>query len=210
MRNLSNLVALFSFALCALIMKSSFSRFSILSRVRGLAPGAAIATASRPEKLARASRLPKSKRFKVDAELPDLIELLASAILSGLSMHSAIERISERASGVVAEQLALMLRRLDLGSRLDQELSALCERLPTAGIREFANKLSIALARGTPLAGALVALSESLRIKQANVLLAKAGSNETKMLIPLVTLVLPTTVIFAIYPSVQFLGIGFN
>jgi tight adherence protein C len=82
--------------------------------------------------------------------------------------------------------------------------------LPTPGIREFANKLSIALTRGTPLAGALVALSETLRIKQANALLAKAGSNETKMLIPLVTLVLPTTVIFAIYPSVQFLGIGFN
>ena len=80
--------------------------------------------------------------------------------------------------------------------------------MPTAAVREFANKISIALARGTPLALAFNSLSETLRARQANALLAKAGSNETKMLIPLVTLVLPTTVIFAIYPSFQFLSLG--
>ncbi len=210
MKNLANLVAVISIGLCVYFLRGSFTRTSILTRVANLAPGSAIVAVREPQKRPRSIRMSKQKQSQVDAELPDLVELLAAAILSGFSLYSAIERISQRASGTVSENLALMLRRLELGSRFDQELSALCDRQPTPGIRELANKLSIALARGTPLASALVALSETLRIKQANVVLAKAGSNETKMLIPLVTLVLPTTVIFAIYPSVQFLNVGFN
>jgi tight adherence protein C len=82
--------------------------------------------------------------------------------------------------------------------------------MPTPGVREFANKISIALARGTPLADTFAALSSALRARQGSRLLAIAGSNETKMLIPLVTLVLPTTVIFALYPSVLVLNGTFN
>lgn len=199
---------LFGFA--AILFRQGVQRKTLGSRLANLAPGAPIVAQLPKISGSRVSRLSKSRKFQIDAELPDLIELLASSVLASASMHASIERISSRAHGIVAGELQLMLRRLELGSRFDAELAALCERLPTSGIREFANKISIAMARGTPLAGALVALSETLRARHSTALLAKAGANETKMLIPLVTLVLPTTVLFAVYPSVQFLNIGFN
>jgi tight adherence protein C len=60
------------------------------------------------------------------------------------------------------------------------------------------------------LAESLASLSFSLRERRSLELLARAGANETKMLIPLVALVLPTTVLFALYPSVLVLNVGFN
>ena len=210
MRFSNYLFVLVVLIIASLLFAQAGRRANLVSRLTNLAPGSPLVLAKVSEQRSRISRVSKGKSFEIDSQLPDLVELLAASVLATISMHGSLQRIVGRASGSVATEIGLLLRRLDLGSSFETELSALCERLPTTGIREFANKISIALSRGTPLAGALIALSESLRSKHSNELLARAGANETKMLIPLVTLVLPTTVMFAIYPSVQFLNLGFN
>ncbi|CAB4634191.1 unannotated protein [freshwater metagenome] len=49
----------------------------------------------------------------------------------------------------------------------------------------------------------------SVREEIKSRLLKQAGKNETRMLIPLVFLILPITVLFAIYPSLELLNFGF-
>jgi tight adherence protein C len=49
----------------------------------------------------------------------------------------------------------------------------------------------------------------SVREEIKSRLLRQAGRNETRMLIPLVFLILPATVLFAIYPSLELLNFGF-
>jgi tight adherence protein C len=49
----------------------------------------------------------------------------------------------------------------------------------------------------------------SVREEIKSRLLRQAGRNETRMLIPLVFLILPVTVLFAIYPSLELLNFGF-
>ena len=194
--------------LAMVLMVDALRKPKLQDRVAGLIPGAALSGDGISENRSRARRTSKMLANQIDGELPDLIELVAVALSSGLSMHQALSRVASRSPTRFAAELNLLLKRVDLGSRFDVELTALCERVPTSAVREFANKVSIAMARGTPLVLAFNSLSETLRARQSNHLLAKAGTNETKMLIPLVTLVLPTTVIFAIYPSIQFLNLG--
>ncbi|MEY4293857.1 MAG: hypothetical protein RIR29_507 [Actinomycetota bacterium] len=201
-------VATLSSILAIAFLFAALRKPKLQDRLVGLAPGAALNTSASSAEKSRARRISKKLANGIDAEMPDLIELIAVALSSGLSMHQALSRVAGRSSTKFSSELEFMLRRVDLGSRFDVELNALCQRMPTPAVREFANKISIALARGTPLVLAFNSLSETLRARQANFLLAKAGSNETKMLIPLVTLVLPTTVIFAIYPSIQFLNLA--
>lgn len=208
MSTLSVLLALLLCLLALTLLADALRKPKLQDRVIGLVPGAALSAPTLSGQRSRARRISKKLANQIDGELPDLIELIAVALSSGLSMHQSLERVASRSSSNFAVQLEVLLKKIDLGSRFDVELTALCERIPTAAVREFANKISIALARGTPLVLAFNSLSETLRARQANALLAKAGSNETKMLIPLVTLVLPTTVIFAIYPSFQFLSLG--
>jgi tight adherence protein C len=81
--------------------------------------------------------------------------------------------------------------------------------IPQPQVIELTNKIVLALDRGTPLATMLSELGDSARAEIRNRLFRQAGKNETRMLIPLVFLILPITVLFAIYPSLELLNFGF-
>jgi tight adherence protein C len=207
---LQALIAATSVVTVVISVFSFKTRSSVQDRLRKMVPGSGLNVALSTSKRRKLMRLSKTSQRQIESELADLIDLACSAVLTGLSLHSAIERVATRASGIVASELRVFLRNVKMGHSLSLELDALCERLPTPSVREFVSKISIAIARGTPLAESLASLSTSLRERRSLELLARAGANETKMLIPLVALVLPTTVLFALYPSVLVLNVGFN
>ena len=206
---LSTLISLVSIATAATLMLAFSGKATLTSRLAQMVPGSGLDLTGDIKKR-RVSHLSKRARRQIDAELPDLIDLACGALLTGQSLHSAIERVASRSNSLVAGELQVFLRNVSLGQSLSSELAALCERKPTAAMKEFVNKISISIARGTPLAESFEALSTTLRERRGLDLLKRAGVNETKMLIPLVALVLPTTVLFALYPSVLVLNIGFN
>ena len=155
-------------------------------------------------------RLVSRKRLQMAvSELPEIIELMAVSLSAGDGIYGALTRVVPRANGVLADSLRTMLASLELGGELDIELERLAKRLPHRQIVEFTSKVSIALRRGTPLWQMLSSLAESARADQRNDLLKQVGRNETKMLIPLVFLILPVTVLFAVYPSLQLLNIDY-
>jgi|GEM_PF-1677793 len=140
-------------------------------------------------------------------ELPDLVDLLAVALSSGEGLYSALVRVSERASGAVADDLKRVVLGVQLGGSLSAELAAWSTRANSRQIAELCTKLQLALSRGTPLAEMLADQAGSLRAEVQQVIAKKAGQNETRMLVPLIFLILPITVMFAVYPSLQILSI---
>lgn len=206
---LATLISAISIATAAALCVAFSGKVTLSSRLEQMVPGSGL-DLTRVAKQRRVSKLSKHMRRQIDAELPDLIDLACGALLTGQSLHAAIERVASRSNSIVASELQVFLRNVSLGQSLSSELAALCERKPTAAMKEFVNKISLSIARGTPLAESFEALSASLRERRGFELLKRAGANETKMLIPLVALVLPTTVLFALYPSVLVLNIGFN
>lgn len=193
----------------ALVLMFDFvsSRGRLFQKVAALAPGSALTNQVKASRRLRI--LSNADAIQVEIELTELVEMLVAVLLAGESLFSALKRISNNSRGKVSAEFSKLLSRIELGGEMTTELSALCERLPTNAVREFSNKLSLAIARGTPLANSLSALALSLRAKRGANLLRRAGTNETKMLIPVVLLICPVTVIFALYPSSQFLAAGF-
>lgn len=152
---------------------------------------------------------PRQRMKKAMNELPDFLELLSVALSSGESIYAALHRVVPRLHGALATELQASLRALDYGSDLETELSNLAERLPHQQVIEMCNKLILALKRGTPLVQVISEQAETVRQVVGSELLKQAGKNETRMLIPLVFLILPVTVLFAIYPSLQLLSVNF-
>ncbi|MEY4499044.1 MAG: hypothetical protein RL319_32 [Actinomycetota bacterium] len=179
----------------------------LYGRLVGLAPGAPLNATKMKNRRLRS--LSKSSVVTLDTELIELVEMISATLLAGESLFKSILRVSKMSSSTLAGELKIMLNRIELGGEISSELSALCQRVPTDSVREFTNKLSLAISRGTPLANSLISLAVSLRASNSAALLRRAGANETKMLIPVVLLICPVTVIFALYPSSQFLALGF-
>ncbi len=150
--------------------------------------------------------LTKSQRVQL-FELPDLIDLLAVALSSGENLLAALTRVASKASGVVAHDLHRVLLGVQLGGQLPLELNAWSQRANSRQVSELCNKLQLALQRGTPLAEMLADQATSLRAEVHQALTKKAGQNETRMLVPMIFLILPVTVMFAVYPSLQVLAL---
>ena len=151
----------------------------------------------------------KKTSHKVLFELPDFLDLLSVSISAGESIYSSLARVVPRLNGQLATELSTTLRALELGSDLPTELEDLARRLPQRQVIEFCSKLNLALRRGTPLAKVLGEQAESVRQEVLNQLTKQAGKNETRMLVPLVFLILPVTVLFAVYPSLKLLNIAY-
>ena len=64
----------------------------------------------------------------------------------------------------------------------------------------------IAVERGTPLADVLRAQAQDVREEGRRNLMEKGGKKEIGMMIPVVFLVLPITVLFAVFPGFDFLN----
>jgi tight adherence protein C len=151
----------------------------------------------------------RNKLKRALEELPEILEMLSVALFAGDSLFAAMARVAPRAQGVLASEFQRIFSALEVGSDLNDELADLALRLPHRQVVEFTSKLSTALRRGSPLAQMLLDQAASARSDLRNDVLRQVGRNETRMLIPLVFLILPVTVLFAIYPSLQLLNFDY-
>jgi tight adherence protein C len=142
-------------------------------------------------------------------ELPEVLDLIIVSLRSGEGIYQSLQLVVPRASGEFARELSKCLDAVNYGAAIADEIRKLPNFLAHPQFAEFANKIALSLARGTPLANMLEDQASSARSEIRNQLLRQAGKNETRMLVPLVFLILPVIVLFAIYPSLKLLNFGF-
>ncbi len=153
---------------------------------------------------ARISSSPERKQ--IDFELPDFAHALGLLLGNGLPVNVALGWLAPRAKGLLAEAFVKVNQNLELGADLVQELEALGKQIPNQQLIELCEKLSVAIVRGAPVSSQVIAHAGAARALLHRQLLKQAGSNETKMLIPVIFLILPVTVLFAIFPSILVLA----
>lgn len=140
-------------------------------------------------------------------ELPQHLDLMAARLQNGENVYSVFTR-QAAASGLIATGFRRLARRLQLGESIESGLEQLAKELKSQLVQELANKLILGLKRGTPLAAQMHSMASGARAQLKVAQLRAAGRNELKMLIPLVFLILPVTIAFAIFPSLQLLQLG--
>lgn len=135
------------------------------------------------------------------AEFPVVAELLALAVTAGEGPGAAIARVSRLSGGELARELDGALGRARAGVPLTEALQRLADRTSLDPLARFIDGLLVAIERGTPLAEVLRAQAADVREAGKRRLLEAGGRKEIAMMIPVVFLVLPVTVLFALFPG---------
>lgn len=148
------------------------------------------------------------RQQRLREEFPSVVELLALALAAGESLSGALGRIAERGSGELATQWGIVLRQVELGQPLAKALRESADNLGVVEISRLVDHLATAMERGSPLVDIVRSHSVDSRADHLRAILERAGKAEVWMLVPLVLLILPTTVIFAVWPSLQALQLG--
>jgi tight adherence protein C len=155
--------------------------------------------------LARENRLTAQVRAhesRVLAELPAVAELLALAVAAGEGPVAALERVVSRSRGALAGELGRVLAEIRTGTPVAKAFDDYSARTGLPVVSRFASGIAVAVERGTPLADVLHAQAADVREAQRRTLIETGARREVAMMVPVVFLVLPTTVLFAFWPGV--------
>jgi tight adherence protein C len=134
-------------------------------------------------------------------EFPTVAELLALSVAAGEGAVGALERVTRLSTGELARELARALGDARAGASLVAALEGMAARTSLPALARFVDGMAIAVERGTPLAEVLRAQAVDVREQGRRALLEAGGRKEIAMLVPVVFLVLPVTVVFALFPG---------
>ncbi|HAQ59372.1 MAG TPA: type II secretion protein F [Microbacterium sp.] len=153
-------------------------------------------------------RAAQARRARLQDELPPVLEFLGLCLSAGESLLDALRRVGTIGSGELSRELSGVVLEAGTGSSLAEALGALSKRLELPAFSRAVDQLVAAIERGAPLVQVLQAQAQDAREAARHDLIEKAGRSEILMLIPLVFLILPLSVIYAVYPGVFMLRLG--
>jgi tight adherence protein C len=148
----------------------------------------------------------KKARELIELEFPSIVELFAILLAGSMSPATALLRISERTTGEFASMLRDSVSEIQEGANFSQALDVVSNRVKSPMVRRFCDSLTIAIERGSPLLDVVHRQVEEVRQQQRSKLLESAGKAEIGLMIPVVFLILPVSVLFALWPSYFALG----
>ncbi len=138
------------------------------------------------------------------SEFPTVAELLALAVGAGEGAVGALERVCRLSRGELAGELRACLADARAGANLPTALQGLADRTGLHSLTRFVDGVVIAVQRGTPLADVLRAQAQDVREEGRRALMEAGGKKEITMMVPVVFIILPVTVLFAIFPGFTF------
>jgi len=146
---------------------------------------------------------------RIADELPTVLEFLTLSLSAGEGILDGLRRVSRVSSGELAGELGGVTTAVASGLPLSTTLTTLARELQLPAFTRAVEQITGALERGTPLADVLRAQAQDSRDDSKRALLELSGKKEVAMLVPVVFLILPSTVLFAIFPGIFVLQVGF-
>lgn len=151
----------------------------------------------------------RARMKRMSAELPVVLEFLTLSLSAGEGVLDSFRRIASTSRGELAAELGGVVAAVNSGSALAESLQNLARDIRMPEFTRCVDQIVGALERGTPLVDVLRAQSQDAREESKRDLLELAGKKEVAMMIPLVFLILPVTILFAVFPGLFVLQLGF-
>ena len=150
----------------------------------------------------RVSSRAQARQDAVRAALADAIDQLAVTVRAGLSVDSALIRVSETLRGPLAEELSRVVQDIQFGVSRSDALRALAERMDISELKYFVRALIQADSLGIPVSTVLTNQAEEMRVRRRLRSEEMAMKLPVKILAPTLLCILPALMIIVLGPAV--------
>ena len=148
----------------------------------------------------------KRHEARIEARFPQAAELLALAVSAGESLTAALDRLVARGKGPLIAEFDSAINLMKAGVPLGIALDEIAHQSGVPALERFIDGVIVTLERGTPIAETLRMQANDVREEHRRALLEASGRAEIAMMIPIVFLIMPITVLFALWPSITTLS----
>jgi tight adherence protein C len=150
--------------------------------------------------LVRVQRRARMRVELIDREVPELVDLLVTTVEAGVGFAAALQLASRSIVGPLGQELRLALREQSLGLTPEEALRNLSVRVDSPATRAFTQALVQGEALGVSIGTILRDLAIDMRKQRRQKAEERAQKTATKILFPLVGLMLPAMFIVALGP----------
>jgi tight adherence protein C len=137
---------------------------------------------------------------EVDREVPELVDLLVTTVEAGVGFGAALQLAARSIRGPLGQELRLSLHEQTMGLTTDEALRNLADRVDSPAIRAFIQSLLQGEALGVSIGKVLRDLAVDMRKRRRQGAEERAQKAPTKILFPLVLLILPAMFIVTLGP----------
>ena len=145
-------------------------------------------------------RRARNRLAAVDREVPELVDLLVTTVEAGVGFAAALQLAARSIRGPLGDELRLSLHEQSMGLTTDEALRNLAARIDSPAIRAFIQALLQGEALGVSIGKVLRDLAVDMRKRRRQAAEERAQKAPTKILFPLVLLILPAMFIVTLGP----------
>lgn len=134
--------------------------------------------------------------------LPDSIDMMTVCVEAGLGFDAALARVALNLEGPMASECARVLQEMQFGKSRSQALRALIDRTDVSELRTFVSSLIQSAELGISVGDVLREQAREMRIRRRQRAEEKAQKLPVKILLPLLTCLLPAMFIVVLGPAI--------
>jgi tight adherence protein C len=144
-----------------------------------------------------------SKRLQqIDREVPELVDLLVTTVEAGVGFAAALQTTARRVEGPLGQELRVALSEQSMGLTIQDALKNMLGRANSPALRMFVQAILQGETLGVSIGKILRDLAVDMRKRRRQVAEERAQKAPTKIIFPLVLLILPAIFIVAVGPIV--------
>lgn len=148
----------------------------------------------------RVKRQARLRLEQIDREVPELVDLLVTTVEAGVGFAAALQLASRSIEGPLGQELRLALREQSLGLTPEEALRNLSLRVDSVATRAFTQALVQGESLGVSIGTVLRDLAIDMRKRRRQSAEERAQKTPTKILFPLIALLLPAMFIVTMGP----------
>jgi tight adherence protein C len=148
----------------------------------------------------------RTRRDKLQAALPDALDLLAVSVEAGLGFDAAISKLLDHMEGPLIDEFGLALSEMRVGEARQDALKKLSARVDAPELSAFVRSIIQADQLGISLGRILRVQASDARVKRQTAAEEKAMKAPIKMLFPTVAFIFPAMFIVVLGPALLSLG----
>lgn len=133
--------------------------------------------------------------------LPDALDMLTVCVEAGLGFDSALGRVAVNTEGPMAAECARVMQEMQFGKSRTEALRGLADRTDVPEIKSFVSALIQASELGISVGSVLREQAAEMRIRRRQRAEEKAQKLPVKILLPLITCLLPAMFVVVLGPA---------
>ena len=147
-------------------------------------------------------RTAETRLYRIDYDMPELIDLLVVTVEAGLSLSAALQLAGDRVTGPLGDELRIVLQEQRMGLTPVQALENMVGRCPTPAVESFSRAMMQGQALGVSVGAILRSLAVEMRKRRRAAAEQQAQKAPIKMLFPLVFMIFPALFVVILGPAV--------